>query len=357
MKKFMNRNDKCFCGSNVKYKNCCKKKKDSIDTTDITAINKIYNEGRKKARFRECHHPLKDDCSEKIISAHSIQNNKILSKIADSGKVLMPIPKKLTFEEQTEYGRKEATVFTGFCKVHDKYTFQAIEDRDFIASEEQVFLHIYRTFVLELHKKEEGHRFFQYLFSKMPSLAEQSFEKTKHLWSLKVGHEDLLIEKKEFDNALIEKNFNCLSYFIWEFEEETNFAATGMEEPSYDYFGNKIQDLQNYDIPAKHIYYTIFPDNGRTYFIVAWLKTNDEIFHTIKEKLANVKYEERKNFINSVLPSVTENIVIKPSGWEKMSREEQRKFNSKMQGEEVQFQVIGNLIDRFSSPGYDLFNL
>ena len=40
-----------------------------------------------------------------------------------------------------------------------------------------------------------------------------------------------------------------------------------------------------------------------------------------------------------------------------MSREEQRKFNSKMQGEEVQFQVIGNLIDRFSSPGYDLFNL
>lgn len=201
----MNRNDKCFCGSNVKYKNCCKKKKDSIDTTDITAINKIYNEGRKKARFRECHHPLKDDCSEKIISAHSIQNNKILSKIADSGKVLMPIPKKLTFEEQTEYGRKEATVFTGFCKVHDKYTFQAIEDRDFIASEEQVFLHIYRTFVLELHKKEEGHRFFQYLFSKMPSLAEQSFEKTKHLWSLKVGHEDLLIEKKEFDNALIEK--------------------------------------------------------------------------------------------------------------------------------------------------------
>lgn len=116
MKKFINRNDKCFCGSNVKYKNCCKKKKDSIDTTDITAINKIYSEGRKKARFRECHHPLKDDCSEKIISAHSIQNNKILSKIADNGKVLMPIPKKLTFEEQTEYGRKEATVLQVFAK-------------------------------------------------------------------------------------------------------------------------------------------------------------------------------------------------------------------------------------------------
>lgn len=359
MKKYtIGRNEKCFCGSDIKFKNCCMRKKDLLERESIDAesFKKLYSKGRKQARFRECHHPVKNECSEKIISAHSIQNNKILSKIADDGVVLMPIPKNSNFNEQTEYGRKEATTFTGFCNEHDKYTFRPIEDQDFEGSEEQVFLHIYRAFVLELHRKEEGHRFSQYLFSMMPSIARNS-EKMKQLWVSKIGHDDLLIEKEEFDKAIIDNKYNCLTYFVWEFEGESSFAATGMEEPRFDYSGLRIQNLEDFDIPAKHIYYTIFPDNGKMYFIIAWLKSNDELFCTIGEKLGSINEEEKKNFVNNVVPSTTENLVINPSSWGAMKRKEKENFNSNFQGKEVMLELLGKLVDRFSYPGYDLFKL
>ena len=104
---------------------------------------------RKKAQFKECIYPDKSCCSEKIIKAHSIQNNKILARISDNGKVYMPAAKpELHFQLQKEYGRKEASVFTGFCGFHDKTVFQPIEDNDFNGSKEQIFLYVYRAFAL-----------------------------------------------------------------------------------------------------------------------------------------------------------------------------------------------------------------
>lgn len=85
-------------------------------------------------------YPEKQACSEKIIKAHSIQNNKILNKISTKGEVFMPCPKADNpFKVMTKYGRKEATVFTGFCKYHDKVVFQAIEDNAFDKSIEHIF--------------------------------------------------------------------------------------------------------------------------------------------------------------------------------------------------------------------------
>ena len=62
---------------------------------------------RKKSRIKECIHPDKAHCSERIIGAHSIQNNKILSKISDNGHVYMPCPKpEIQPDLQYKYGRK-----------------------------------------------------------------------------------------------------------------------------------------------------------------------------------------------------------------------------------------------------------
>ena len=109
MSKKIGRNDPCPCGSGQKYKKCCLGKEDNPEYSDPSKIPMIYKSLRKEARFKECIHPNRSECSEKIISAHSIQNNKILAKISDNGKVFMPCPKPdLMFTIQKEYGRKEA---------------------------------------------------------------------------------------------------------------------------------------------------------------------------------------------------------------------------------------------------------
>ena len=76
MSRFVRRNDPCPCGSGKKYKKCCLNKEDNPDFSNIANLPNIYKDGRKHARFKECIHPDKAHCSERIIGAHTIQNNK-----------------------------------------------------------------------------------------------------------------------------------------------------------------------------------------------------------------------------------------------------------------------------------------
>lgn len=140
MGKKIGRNDPCPCGSGKKYKKCCLGKDDDPVYSNPINLFQTYKAARKSSRIKQCLYPDHSECSEKIIGAHSIQNNKILKKISDNGEIYMPCPKADNpFAIPTKYGRKEASVFTGFCGYHDKVVFQAIEDNDFSGTAEQIF--------------------------------------------------------------------------------------------------------------------------------------------------------------------------------------------------------------------------
>lgn len=352
------RNEPCPCGSGKKYKQCCLRKPDNPAYSDISKLPEVYKAARKEARFKECIHPDKANCSERIIGAHSIQNNKILSKIADNGKVYMPCPKPdLKFKLQKEYGRKEASVFTGFCGYHDKITFQPIEDRDFSATEEQIFLYTYRAFAYEYHKKREAVRLGQIAFSNKPSLAEMPGRTIKGMTGFEMAVADFEDEKTVFDNALLQKKYDVLTSLVWEFDGFSNFAVTAVEAPMYDFSGNKIQDLLNPDIRARHMYLSVFPENDKTYAIISWLKENDELFSTMKEKLDLLTEEERKNYINNTIPIIAENVAIKPSAWENMSETAKQAFTILFLGMADIMALTGTPYNRFDEPSFDLFSI
>src|SRR5690554_5355147 len=87
------RNDPCPCGSGKKYKKCCLGKDDDIFYSNPLYLLETYKKERKESRIRQCLHPKSDECSEKIIVAHSIQNNRIIKPLASNGLVYMPCPK------------------------------------------------------------------------------------------------------------------------------------------------------------------------------------------------------------------------------------------------------------------------
>ena len=80
------RNEPCPCGSGKKYKKCCLDKPEEQRYAEAVSnsINNIKNE----ARIKNCLHPNHDECSEKIVKAHAIQNNRILNRIAEQGMVI-----------------------------------------------------------------------------------------------------------------------------------------------------------------------------------------------------------------------------------------------------------------------------
>lgn len=313
-----------------------------------------YKRLRKESRIKECIHPNKHECSEKIISAHSIQNNKILKTISDNGKVYMPCPKNdCIFPIQKEYGRKEATVFTGFCGYHDKTVFQPIEDKSFIGSAEQVFLYIYRAFAIEYHKKKEAVRMQQLQNGKYP-LNEFLNELAN---SFMMAVDDFEEEKMIFDKALINHDYSVLTSIIWVFNGFSNFAASGCEGPDLDFEGNRIQNLADTETPIRHIYISAFPEENKTYVIIAWLKQYDNIFKSIQSKLLSLTEEEKRNYVNTTLPFISENIAIKPSSWDKMSDSAKEEFSMIFYGMPELMEMERIKFDRFEQTQYDLFSL
>lgn len=269
----------------------------------------------------------------------------------------MPCPKPDNpLAPMTSYGRKEATVFTGFCGYHDKILFQPIEDRDFEKTEEQIFLFTYRCFALEYHKKQEMKKMEQIIFSKRPSLVNMPDSDNPFIGN-RMAVEDFAEDKLIFDKAILEKNYSVLTSIIWEFDKAVKFACTGFEALQYDLKNKKIQDLMDFSKPAQHIYVCIFPEKEKTYCIISWLRKNDGLFSSYYEQLNELTEIKRKNFINNLLPSISENLVVNPEAWEMLSQSQKDEFGSYIWGMETIAQSFGVKVDRTKALSYDLFEL
>ncbi|MGX7078401.1 SEC-C metal-binding domain-containing protein [Globicatella sanguinis] len=305
----------------------------------------------KKSRIKECLHPKKEECSENIIKAHSIQNNKVLSKISKNGNVIMPIPKSDNpFQLTTEYGRKRATVFTGFCGHHDQM-FSPIEDFDFNYEIKQVFLYIYRAFAVEYHRKMEGLKQQE----EMKKFTTDSIIDYTQL-GFTLAKRDMEKDKEVFDAAILNNEFNVLNYVVYEFDKEINFAATGFLTPIDDLNGNKIQSLSDYDAKMSNLYFSVFPEENKSYAIVAVLK-NDELLADYVTSLKGLTQEEEKNFINYLIIKGTENLVINPDAWYALSEVDKESFNYSFAQIEDFFGMPTDKGYQIKNQGFDLFNL
>ena len=347
------RNDPCPCGSGKKYKKCCLGKADDVYYSNPLNLLDTYKKVRKESRIRQCLHPKSDECSEKIIGAHSIQNNKIIKRLSSNGIVYMPCPKSDNpFAQMTVYGRKEATVFTGFCGYHDKTVFQPIEDGMFDKSIQHIFLYTYRCFAVEYHKKQEVVNMERNMFKIKPSLANMPDEDNPYR-GMHMAIDDLENVKKIFDTALLTGNYDVLSSVVWEFDHSVKFAGTGFEAMTHDLEGNNIQDF----VSAKHIFVMVFPEGEKTYCIISWLKENDELFARYKQQLLSLSEEMRKIYINNLLPMISENIVVNPEAWDNWEEYKRNEFCAIEFGIATLFEAEGDYWDRLEPFVYDLFDL
>ena len=112
-------------------------------------VQKKVRELMNKSRPSKCLHPKREECSEKIIKAHSIQNNRILNFISENGKVIS------MRDKFSPIGRGVATTFSGFCSKHDNQLFVDIEDIPYLTGNmKQNFLFSYRALCYEMIAKE-----------------------------------------------------------------------------------------------------------------------------------------------------------------------------------------------------------
>lgn len=319
----------CPCNSRKLYKYCCKVKKPKQFHTQGEALNLI---GRmmKKSRIKVC---LYNGCKakgKKIIDAHALQENRILNKLEVDKQVYMQDfssdPEILEIEKGkpepffllNKVYIKDATVATCFCKTHDDAVFAKIEKPRYslaVLNDEQLFLFAYKTFSFELYKEIVAQKFQANMFANVPQTTKK--------WSSVYQYRnntlkliDLNYYKDYFDKAIEEQDYAGIETTVIEIPYRIQFANYMTVAPPFDIKGKKIKSIDKTTKRMKFVFFTIFPDESKSYILVSALKEDLDTYGQYFEQIKNSPIGLIQYYINVFIPLYSQNLIISPKLWD-----------------------------------------
>lgn len=310
-----------------KYKVCHGNKEDQQILDTNIPVDSGIERRLNNSKIKHCIHPKAEECSAKIIKAHTIQNNRILNRIGRDGKIYMV---RFTAESNKpryrfkEVGRSQATTITGFCSNHDKMLFQPIEDSDYVGTQQQNYLFAYRAFAYEYQRKIEASKSHTNLIDDKPSLLND-----EHYQALQEGYKlaevDNIREKIIFDNALLQGDYNVIETVSITLEGESKFAVCSGFNLEYDLNGDIVNRLYDHKAIVSLLTLNVFPQNGKTIVLLSWLKEDTAIYNAFSQQIQALNTEEIKQMLNNMIPSYCENAVYNPifiDSWSDKAKQE-----------------------------------
>ena len=301
--------------------------------TDITdqefkAILQLIKKKAKDAAKR-CWHPNQgDECSRKngrieIINAHSVQNNKILSGIAENGHV-MTFDRDSADFRGSSLGKKTASTFLGFCNKHDSI-FYPVEIEEYKKSSEQHFLFAYRAFVVASHVKLVADLFMDY--------GNQS-------------NKDIEESKKIFDEAILNQNYNVVTTDVIELPAYYPIAASSTFYLDFDFEG---AEITHSDDRMENLYLTVFPKDNKTFVLISYLQQDKNLYKDIANQI--IKRNKQKLDVTMLIGAHCENVYFNPTYFDTFIskyKDDLSKLLFQTQLDYVQYDSEGNRISETS---------
>jgi hypothetical protein len=359
----LGRNKLCWCGSNIKYKKCHLNRALQTPVQD----SELHRELNRFNTYKKCSVPsiFHDECSKKIVKAHSISKSSSLKEIAVDGHVLtffMAQRKKdNTNLEPIEVGINKASIFNGFCEVHDKKLFSPFEDKPFNSSSYHCFLIMYRTISRELFVKESSKGTFGLMkeMDKGKELIYQEYiqERYQHFnENNDLTISDLSYMKSNLDKILISQEYNNLEHFIIELETPPKVMASAIGGISFGFDGSLIQDIsQDPNVIPDYLCTNSFSSDGKGYIVLSWLiehkVSNQELIETLKSS------PSIPDSILMLIISHIENVYISPVWWNDLSDNNQRNLTELYKNGAVQDTYNDVLITNLEYGAFDYSNI
>ena len=327
--------------------------KNNTISDDKIAFNKQQSKINKDSQVSCCLWGGQDDdnCSENIISAHSIQRGKILESIAENGKVLYLTLN--TTNDLTEInptfkleGIKKFSTFFGLCGKHDKDIFQPIEDKIFNGDEDQLNRYAYRAVCKELHaqmvslKKNKlllgndinGKCPLHFLFYQniepgeviVPDFIRELINKEiimeelrKRIKGIELNIQELSMLENHLKSIIKNQNNSLIEHRLYTFDYTIPIACSSVFFQYKDPLGKVILSENDTKIlsdgisDCKQTTLNIFPENGKTYVIFSVIGTNDKVIKFIDDLFLD---EDNFNYkLSHIILNHVENIAFKPS--------------------------------------------
>lgn len=338
----------CLCGSGKAFKNCCKSKinnNKNIAEDILNNPNRINNmmfQMLRSTDFKVCFHPDKAKCKLPIKNAHTLQNNGVLSIIAEENHVMVTnlFNKIRTGFITDRLSKNEATTFYGFCEYHDSAIFKEIETVPYDKQIKQNFLFAYRACAQEFHKKARQVKSMQLIFRDNPAIVFMP-EFVESYRNVMLSYSDVNEYMTIFNNAFTKNNFDILDNYVFEFNKRYDFAVTTTFNPVCDLNGKEINDIySNNKERLKSVFLSAFPTQNSFYMILSCLKDDNKILETYFNQIKAFDEDKLKIFLNNALPTYSENIVLSPRLWNKWTNFSKKEYEKIVAGEIGQFDKL-----------------
>lgn len=332
----MGRNDKCWCGSELKFKRCHRDR----ERQKPISVGGLMDHDNSLSEIKNCYAPpeLHLECS-KIIKAHTISKSSGLTEIADSTNHVLGLKTNLGNLDRNDgklklekIGINKASTFTGFCSKHDKDLFACFEDKPFIATKEQCIALTYRSVAKEIYGQEgllSNAIFMRDMDKGSPLIHQIRFQNFIQQYELGIRESinKLTIVKKNLDSAILKRAHKPYSFLIIKFSSPIPIVVSSMIEPTHDFKGNLIQNLTDLRLNSAHIVLNAFSNNQKGFVVLSWLKEEKTIEKFVKSLLDKDKEYIFSSLINLFLSS-SENSYISPEWWNSLNNAQKKKIES-----------------------------
>ena len=318
----------CWCGSRQQYSKCHRDRDKQIPLKS----HEIDAEFRSAFATEYCLHPQSSasTCSHQIVKAHSVSVSSNLKSIAEDGHVLhFSFPPKALVEARgrmtaQSIGVNKASTFTGFCKLHDSQTFAYIDKPIALFTYEHYFLLAYRALSQVIFTKAASFAASTALrqFDRGAPLpaqrAHQEFCSDRE-FSLMAGLSDLHRDKAEFDQHLLSRSFEAISFYVLELDHKPEIVCSIAFPPEVDFKGNQLQSLENPDIHVDMCICSIISTQRGGAIVFAWLKETNGACVRLIESLDGLKPYLLPSAIVRLVFECGENVFFSKSWWKSLA--------------------------------------
>lgn len=337
------RNSPCWCGSGKKYKKCHLYRNEQKKVSVWDVLKNYKSQFGKKYCLCPKEHSIA--CQGNIINAHTVSKSSSLKAIAKNGHVysfLLPVEKHAKIKlknpdailEPYLSGINKSSTFTGFCKQHDMAIFSPIENYNFIASKEQLFLLTYRSIAREFFGKVAQANLEQSI--RECDKGKNVFEQIEHQGNVDalttgvgLANRDLKYQKDNLDSILINNTYENIEGFVIECKEIPSVMCSGSIFPHYDFQGNRVQNFLDFNARLKSLTLNIISSNGVGYIVFSWLHSDSDV---CKDFIASLKKTNKNRVTDAIIRLLFENFENKfasPEWWDSLPRDKQSRLNKK----------------------------
>ena len=325
------RNERCWCGSGLKYKHCHLKRKDE----SAPSLEEMLQVQRGLGKRKLCMHPEASPtvCSSTIVNAHTIQRSGPLAAIAENNEVmtfsadLVPMLKSGGIPVERLVRIRSASTFTGFCEKHDGPTFAPFETVPFTGTREQCFLMGYRALCRELYAKTDQVEFMPAVRELDRGLSEDEqfmFQAARSIHELmsRVGCNDLMREKSIYDAILLSRDFSSLEACILTLDRCPDVVTSSFLPPTKDFNDNVLQDLSEVTVPVHGVGFNLLSTESGGVAVFTWLKSAEHVGRKLVSSLQAIDINRQADAIIRFAFSQTDNSHFSKSWWNRRSEQE-----------------------------------